>query len=173
MRDELKRCDVLRPVTHASGRVERKISRMHAHVISQTCGVNRCPQEMTKFSRQFVPDLARMSLSKRQRVKGIELLLSLTLIDTPLQLRVEIIHQWLGDIVIELGKNVDNRVESMIARGGHPFDFLQSDRAVIRRRKEREVRHTSIWVSGSFILSKILNTTLNSSIHQFWLNVSP
>jgi hypothetical protein len=55
--------------THVSGSVERKISRIQAHVRSQTCGVNRCPHEMTKFSKQFVPDLARISLSKHIHVK--------------------------------------------------------------------------------------------------------
>jgi hypothetical protein len=50
-------------INYVSGNVERKISNIQAHVRSQTCGVKRCPQAITKFSKQFVPDFAKISLS--------------------------------------------------------------------------------------------------------------
>jgi hypothetical protein len=48
---------------YLSGNVERNISNIQAHVLSQTCDEKRCPQDITKFSKQFVPDFAKISLS--------------------------------------------------------------------------------------------------------------
>ncbi len=50
-------------LNYGSGNVERNISNIHAHVRSQTYDVKRCPQDITKFSKQFVPDFAKISLS--------------------------------------------------------------------------------------------------------------
>jgi hypothetical protein len=50
-------------INYLSGNVERKISNIQAQVRSQTCGLKRCPQEITKFSKQFIPDFAKISLS--------------------------------------------------------------------------------------------------------------
>jgi hypothetical protein len=52
-------------LTYVSGNVARKISNIQAHVISHVRDENRCPQATTKFSKQFIPDLARISLSKQ------------------------------------------------------------------------------------------------------------
>jgi hypothetical protein len=50
-------------ITYISGKVERKTSNIHPHVLSQIFGVKRSPPAITKFSKQFVPDLANCSLS--------------------------------------------------------------------------------------------------------------
>ena len=78
-----------------SGSVERKISRIQAHVRSQTCVLNLCPEAITKFSKQFIPDFAKMSLSTTEQDPSPEIssCLSITLIDTPFQLAIEIINQ--------------------------------------------------------------------------------
>ena len=59
---------------------------------------------------------------------------TVTLIDTPSQLTVEIIDQWLGDVIVELCEDIDNGVQRVIARRRHPFDFLQKTREVFYRR---------------------------------------
>ena len=50
------------------GMVDLKMSSMQAQVLSHTWEENLAPLEMTRFSRQLVPDLASCSLSVDQEV---------------------------------------------------------------------------------------------------------
>lgn len=43
-----------------------KISIIQLHVLSQTSGLNFSPLDITKFSKQFVPDRANCSLSAKK-----------------------------------------------------------------------------------------------------------
>ena len=52
--------------THMCGMVVLKISNIQLHVSSQTAGLNFSPLDITKFSKQFVPDRANCSLSAKQ-----------------------------------------------------------------------------------------------------------
>lgn len=49
--------------TYTCGMVVLKISNIQLHVSSQTAGLNFSPLDITKFSKQFVPDRANCSLS--------------------------------------------------------------------------------------------------------------
>ena len=60
------------------GMVVLKISSIHWQVISHTAGANFMPLEMTRFSRQLVPDLASCSLSETHGER-----ISLKCLDTP------------------------------------------------------------------------------------------
>ena len=51
--------------TYTWGMVVLKISSMQLHVSSQTSGLNFSPLDITKFSKQFVPDRANCSLSAK------------------------------------------------------------------------------------------------------------
>lgn len=50
--------------TYACGMVDLKMSNIQAHVLSHASGWNFIPLDMTRFSRQLVPDLANCSLSE-------------------------------------------------------------------------------------------------------------
>lgn len=67
-RESLSRRQAGREVeTYWFGMVERKILTMHWQVSSQTGDENLAPLDMTRFSRQFVPERASCSLSSRQK----------------------------------------------------------------------------------------------------------
>ena len=51
--------------TYTWGMVVLKISSIQLHVLSQTSGLNFSPLDITKFSKQFVPDRANCSLSAK------------------------------------------------------------------------------------------------------------
>ena len=51
--------------TYMWGMVVLKISNIQLHVSSQTSGLNFSPLDITKFSKQFVPDRANCSLSAK------------------------------------------------------------------------------------------------------------
>lgn len=51
--------------THTCGMVVLKISSIQLHVSSQTSGLNFSPLDITKFSKQLVPDRANCSLSAK------------------------------------------------------------------------------------------------------------
>ena len=107
---------------------------------------------MTKFSRQFVPDLASISLSKYQPMSSVAFSADrpFTLIDTPFQLTVEIVDEWLGDIIVELCEDIDDGVEGVIACRRHPFDFLRKTREMLgRNARGRQRAHLDLCV-GQF-----------------------
>lgn len=53
-------------ITYLCGMVFLKISNIQVQVLSQASLVNLVPLDMTRFSKQFVPDRASCSLSKSQ-----------------------------------------------------------------------------------------------------------
>lgn len=57
--------------TYTCGMVVLKISIIQLHVLSQTSGLNFSPLDITKFSKQLVPDRANCSLSARQNIVSL------------------------------------------------------------------------------------------------------
>lgn len=101
---------------------------------------------MTRFSRQLVPERASCSLStggresvKKQKQKKLQddrrlrhsdggtfWRLSPTLPDAPLQLREDVGQQDLAERLVELGEDVADGVQRVVACRRHPLSFLRA-----------------------------------------------
>lgn len=158
--------------THSSGKVDRNIFKRQAQVCSQTFNGNCSPQEITKFSKQLMADLANCSLSRSTRVYRWWSSIGLLYLDEHTRWCEYTVHR-------PMSREWFERIEWTHRRWHreHGYMWCSSIRFSIRRKisedDAREARLTSTCPSASFIVSKMRKIILNNSVHQAWVNVSP
>ena len=92
---EFNRIFIMNCSTYNSGKVERKIFKSVAQLRSQVCSVKIGPQEMIKFSKQFIAALANCSFSfvKKKRICHLmHITLFFTLMNTPDDVTIQFIN---------------------------------------------------------------------------------